>query len=188
MKQCCDPHNTNKILWLTAGEWSGTNPAAQRALHQKVFVSGVELRRSRRLEVWLQKSLSQRGDWERRTDSAQLSLDEEPLLLLRAVYLLANWQVWCKNPQAAAPLHQGLERAQCWSPSGPRPPWVWLTQTQLHCLPLLRKTLKYSSFNPKIRPILHKNFWFFVFTPSVRICLSKSADNSFSNSFPDKEI
>ena len=43
---------------------SFSDPAAQRALHQKVFVSGVELRCPCRLEVWLQEPLAQRGHWE----------------------------------------------------------------------------------------------------------------------------
>ena len=41
-----------------------TDPAAQRAFHQEVFVFGVELRLPSRLEVRLQKPLAQRGHYE----------------------------------------------------------------------------------------------------------------------------
>lgn len=55
---------------------SRTDPAAQRALHQEVFVSGMELRGPRRLEVRLQKTLAERGHWEGATNYVNLNYSD----------------------------------------------------------------------------------------------------------------
>lgn len=112
----------------TLKAWSGADPAAQRALHQEVFVSWVELRCPRRLEVWLQKPLPQRGHWTTRenTDSPRPHFDKLSVLfseLQTRPYLQVNWWVWCNNPQAGAPPHQGPGLVQWWSPSGLHPLW-----------------------------------------------------------------
>lgn len=71
-------------------QWSGSHPAAQWALHEEVFVSGVQLRCPCRLEVWLQKPLAECGHWEHTTKLKCHSMRVTKIFL----WVLSKFTLW----------------------------------------------------------------------------------------------
>lgn len=80
------------------GCWNGTDPAAEWALHQEVFVSGVELRRPDGLEIGLEKPLAECSHWE---DTWKLSWTLRILIMKLLIKSICDQ--YCCEPEANTP-------------------------------------------------------------------------------------